>query len=274
MMSQTNIRKPSVSGQFYPAEADELLGLISAFSSNAPQKQEVIGCLVPHAGYIYSGKVAAQTLSGVNIKDTVILLGPNHTGNGPDFSLMPQGYWQTPLGNVEIDCRLAGLFLANSKYLKADIFAHIDEHSLEVVLPMLQYFKKDFKFVPITIKAGELTVLKKVAQELANVLIKNGLIRSSMFIASSDMTHYEPQKSAQKKDALAIEAITDLDEDKLDKVVRQADISMCGFAPAVVMLKAVKLLGAKKGKLVRYQTSGDVSGDTSSVVGYAGITIT
>ncbi len=272
-MSQANVRKPSVSGQFYPADADELLELISSFSNKAAQKQDAIGCLLPHAGYIYSGKVAIQTLSEIKIRDTLILLGPNHSGNGPDFSLMPQGYWQTPLGNVEIDFRLADLFLSNSKYLKVDTFAHIDEHSLEVLLPMLQYFKRDFKIVPITIKADELNVLKKVGQELAGVLIKHGLISSSMFIASSDMTHYEPQKSAQKKDALAVEAITALDEDKLEAVVRQADISMCGFAPTVVMLKAVKLLGAKKGRLVQYQTSGDVSGDTSSVVGYAGITI-
>ena len=272
-MKQCNIRKPSVSGQFYPSSPDDLCGLISSFAGKVGQKQDVLGAVLPHAGYIYSGRVATQTLAGVNIKDTVILLGPNHSGNGPAFSLMPQGYWQTPLGNVEIDSRLANLFLNSSKYLKADTFAHADEHSLEVELPILQYFRKDFKIIPVTIKTDELSILKIVAEELAEVIIKNNLIGSSMFIASSDMTHYEPQKSAEKKDALAIEAITALDEDKLEAQVKLSGISMCGFAPVAVLLRVARLLGAKKGKLIKYQTSGDANGDTSSVVGYAGITI-
>jgi len=186
---------------------------------------------------------------------------------------MPQGYWQTPFGNIEIDSRLANLFLSSSKYLKADTFAHMDEHSLEVELPILQYFKKDFKIVPIAIKADQLAILKIVADELAGVIIEHNLISSTMIIASSDMTHYEPQRVAEKKDALAIEAMIALDEDRLDAAVKESAISMCGFAPVVVLLRAARLLGAKKGKLVKYQTSGDASGDTSSVVGYAGITI-
>jgi len=273
MMKQTNIRKACVAGQFYPDERDELFALISSFVVKTAQRQDVLGCILPHAGYVYSGRVAAQTLSVVNIKDTVILLGPNHTGNGPAFSLMPQGYWQTPFGNVEIDSRMADLFLGSSKYLKADLFAHMDEHSLEVELPILQYFRKDFKIVPITIKTEELDALKMAAEELAGVIIKHNLISSCMFIASSDMTHYEPQKNAEKKDALAIEAITALDEDRLAQVVKKSAVSMCGFAPVSVLLKAARLLGAKQGRLVKYQTSGDASGDTSSVVGYAGITI-
>jgi hypothetical protein len=273
MTNQSNIRKARVAGQFYPDNPKALLDLISSFKFKAAQKHDVLGCLLPHAGYIYSGKVAAQTLAGVNIKDTVVLLGPNHSGNGPDFSLMPQGYWQTPLGNVEVDSRLANLFLSSSQYLKADTFAHIDEHSLEVELPILQYFRKDFKIVPITIKAQALDLLKTVADQLADVIIKHDLARSSMFICSSDMTHYEPQRIAERKDSLAIEAMLALDEDKLEAVVRKSDISMCGFAPAVVLLRVCRILGAKNGKLVKYQTSGDASGDISSVVGYAGITI-
>ena len=273
MTKQSNIRRPSVAGQFYPEEPDRLAELISSFIGKFAKKQDALGCLLPHAGYIYSGRVATETLSGVNIKDTLILLGPNHTGNGPAFSLMPQGYWQTPFGNIEIDSQLADLFLSSSKYLKADTLAHIDEHSLEVELPILQYFKKDFKFVPITIRSDELNVLKIVADELAGVFIKHNLINSCMFIASSDMTHYESQPVAEKKDALAIEAILALDEDKLEAVVRKYSISMCGFAPAAVLLRATKLLGAKRGRLIKYQTSGDASGDLSSVVGYAGITI-
>ncbi|MDD5561304.1 MAG: AmmeMemoRadiSam system protein B [Candidatus Omnitrophica bacterium] len=274
MMNQLNIRKPSAAGQFYPSQPDVILEMISSFGSGRiAQKQNAIGCMLPHAGYAYSGSVAVQTLSGISIKDTVILLGPNHYGSGPDFSLMVRGYWQTPLGNVEIDSRLANLFLSSSRYLEADTLAHTDEHSLEVELPMLQYFKKDFKIVPIVIKNDELDKLKIVADELAGVIIRNNLINSIIFVASSDMTHYESQKSAERKDAMAIEAITALDEDKLGAVVKRADISMCGFAAVAVLLRAARLLGAKKGRLVKYQTSGDVSGDTSSVVGYAGVTI-
>ena len=272
-MGTINLRKPVVAGQFYPADAKELKAMISAFADKSAQKSDCFGCILPHAGYIYSGKVAACTISGVKIKDTVVLLGPNHTGQGATFSIMPQGIWQTPLGNVEINSKLAGLFLDKSRYLEADSLAHLDEHSLEVELPILQYFRDDFKIVPIAIKAVDVFVLAEVAGELASVVIENNLKDSVILVASSDLTHYEPQASAEKKDALAIEAILDLDEKKLKTVTDKFEISMCGFAPIAILIKVAKLLGAKKGQLIKYQTSGDVSGDKSSVVGYAGITI-
>jgi len=272
-MNQSNIRKPTVAGQFYPADPKGLNGLISSFAPKDAQKEDVLGCILPHAGYTYSGRVAVQTLSRVNIKDTVVLLGPNHSGNGAIFSLMPQGFWQTPLGNVEINSELGNLFLKNSRHLEADALAHLDEHSLEVELPILQYFRSDFKIVPIAIKTDDLGMLKEVGEELACVISENTLKSSVMFIASSDMTHYEPQRSAEKKDRLAVEAIIALDENKLAQLVKEFDISMCGFAPVAVLIKAAKLLGAKQGELVKYQTSGDTSGDTTSVVGYAGIII-
>ncbi len=270
---ETNIRKPCVAGQFYPLDPKSLTKLISSFADKATQKNDVLGCMLPHAGYIYSGQVAVETISSVNIKDTVILLGPNHTGLGAAFSIMTEGIWQTPLGNIEIDQKLAKLFLDKSKYLKADILAHIDEHSLEVELPILQYFKSNFKIVPIALRTDDLSVLVKIAEELVSVIIENNLKSSVMFIASSDMTHYESEESAQKKDALAIEAIIALDENRLEVVVKESNISMCGFAPVSVLIKATKMLGAKTGKLIKYQTSGQTSGDFSSVVGYAGITI-
>jgi len=273
VIKETNIRKPCVAGQFYPLDAKSLTKLIFSFTDKATQKNDVLGCMLPHAGYIYSGKVAVETVSCVNIKDTIILLGPNHTGLGAAFSIMTEGIWQTPLGNIEIDHKLAILFLNKSRYLKADTLAHIDEHSLEVELPILQYFKNNFKIVPITFRADDLPTLVKIAEELASVIIENNLKSSVMFVASSDMTHYESQESAQKKDALAIDAITSLDENKLESVVKKSDISMCGFAPVSVLIKTTKMLGAKTGKLIKYQTSGQTSGDFSSVVGYAGITI-
>jgi len=273
MANELNLRQPCVSGQFYPSSAAEVNKLISILSGKSVHKQDVLGCVLPHAGYVYSGRVAARTLAQVNIKDTVILLGPNHSGNGAFFSLMPAGFWRTPLGDVEIDAELAGLFLSKSRYLKADTFAHLQEHSLEVELPLLQYFRKDFKIVPITIKSQDLSALRELAEELVYVIEENNLKRSVMFIASSDLTHYEPLSSAKKKDSLVIEAISDLDEYKLAEVIKEFDISMCGFAPVAVLIKAAKSLGAKQGELVKYQTSGEVSKDISSVVGYAGITI-
>ena len=272
-MSPINLRKPVVAGQFYPSVAKELKAMISSFVDKSTQKSDVLGCVLPHAGYIYSGKVAACTISGVKIKDTVVLLGPNHTGQGATFSIMPQGIWQTPLGNVEIDSKLAGLFLDKSRYLEVDSLAHLDEHSLEVELPILQYFKNDFKIVPIAIKTLDLSELDAVAQDMASVIIENDLKGSVMFMASSDLTHYEPQKNAEIKDALVIEAILSLDAQKLKARVQESEISMCGFAPIAILIKVAKLLGAKKGQLIKYQTSGDASGDKSSVVGYAGITI-
>jgi len=266
-------RKPAVCGQFYPSSAKDLNSMISSFAGKEAQKDDVIGCILPHAGYVYSGKVAVATISRIKIKDTVVLLGPNHTGLGANFSIMPQGTWQTPLGNVEINSQMANSFLSKSGYLEADALAHLEEHSLEVELPILQYFRRDFRIVPIAIKTDNLSILNEVAQSLAGVIIENNLKSSVIFIASSDLTHYEPQKSAEKKDTLAIEAITALDEQKLRLAIKEFDISLCGFAPIAILIKVAKILGAKAGKLIKYQTSGDANGDTSSVVGYAGITI-
>jgi hypothetical protein len=272
-MKPISLRKPVVAGQFYPAGAKDLKLLISSLSDKLAQKKEVLGCILPHAGYVYSGGVAAQTISGIKIKDTVVLLGPNHTGRGAVFAIMPQGIWQTPLGNIEINSHLAGLFLDKSRYLEADSLAHANEHSLEVELPILQYFRNDFKIVPIAVKTDNLTELDAVGQDLASVIIENGLKGSVMFIASSDLTHYEPQENAKIKDNLAIEAILALDGQKLKKRVQESEISMCGFAPIAILIKVAKLLGAKGGELIKYQTSGAARGDQSSVVGYAGITI-
>jgi len=272
-MGSINLRQPVVAGQFYPAGVKELKAMISSFVDKSAQKKDVLGCILPHAGYVYSGRVAVSTVSGIKIKDTVVLLGPNHTGRGATFSIMPEGSWRTPLGDVEINSRLAGLFLGKSRYLQADSLAHLDEHSLEVELPILQYFRNDFKIVPIAIKSDDLGQLNALGEELAAVIRENDLGSSVIFIASSDLTHYEAQEMAKAKDALAIEAILELDGQKLKAQVKKSDISMCGFAPIAILIKAAKLLGANKGELIKYQTSGDTSGDKSSVVGYAGITI-
>lgn len=272
-MALTNLRKPVVSGQFYPSEVKDLSSMIASFADRRAQKKDCLGVVLPHAGYVYSGNVATQTVSGISIKDNVVLLGPNHIGQGAILSIMPQGCWRTPLGDIEINAGLASLFLKKCRYLESDNLAHLGEHSLEVELPILQYFRKDFKIVPIAMMTDDLSLLNQLAQSLAGVIVENDLKSSTLFVASSDLTHYESEESAKRKDALAIEAIVSLDESKLESVVRKLSISMCGFAPVYVLIKTAKLLGAKGAKLIKYQTSGDATGDKSSVVGYAGITI-
>jgi len=265
------IRNPVVAGQFYPASASELKAMIKALVDEKAKREEVIGLISPHAGYIYSGPVAGAVISRTKFKDTFIIMGPNHTGSGRPFSIMTEGTWKTPLGEVKIDSELGKQILANSNYLQEDKTAHLYEHSIEVQLPFLQYFKSDFKLVPIVLAYASGAIYKEIGKELAKSVKE--LDRKVVIIASSDMTHYEPQESAQRKDTQAIEAILDLNEDELLKRVQELNITMCGYAPAVSLIAAAKELGATGAELVKYQTSGDTTGDYSSVVGYAGIII-
>lgn len=273
MMKKAIIREPVVSGRFYPDSALELKRQIESFMPASVQKTDVLGCILPHAGYIYSGRVAVETVSGINIKDTVILFGPSHTGMGAEFSIMTDGAWRTPLGDVLIDRDLAQALLKDSKYLKDDAVAHLSEHSLEVEIPILQYFRPGFKIVPVSLRSNDSSVLKEIGFGIGSLLRKMDLAGSVLLIASSDMTHYEPHEQARHKDSEAIKAILGLDEDGLVRKVESLQISMCGEAPVVALLCAVKAMGAKSAKLMKYQTSGEISGDYDSVVGYAGITI-
>jgi len=265
------IRNPVVAGQFYPASVSQLKAMIEGMVDEKVKKEEVIGLISPHAGYIYSGPVAGAVISRIRFKDTFIIIGPNHTGSGKPLSIMTQGAWKTPLGEVEIDSELGKQILATSSYLQEDKTAHLYEHSIEVQLPFLQYFKPDFKLVPIVLAYAGSAIYKEIGKKLAKAVKGSG--KRVVMIASSDMTHYEPQESAKKKDTKAIEAILDLNEDELLKRVDELNISMCGYAPAVSVIVAAKELGATGAELVKYQTSGDVTGDYSSVVGYAGIII-
>lgn len=272
-MQEDKIRMPAAAGQFYPASAAELKKLIEKFTPQKADKTDVVACILPHAGYIYSGRVAVETAAGINIKNKIILLGPNHTGYGADFSIFSSGKWATPLGEIEIDRQLAQGIMKQCDFLSDEPLAHQYEHSLEVELPILQYFKTSFKIVPITILCGDLEMLKKLGAGIAKAIKESQEEKSVMLVASSDMTHYEPQAVAEKKDRAAIEAITELDVDKLMRKIKELDITMCGYAPAIAVITAAKLLGAKNAKLIKYQTSGDTTGDRTSVVGYAGIII-
>lgn len=266
------IRQPVVAGQFYPNSPDRLKAMIEGLVSQEVAKEEVIGLVSPHAGYEYSGPVAGAVISRVKFKDTFVIMGPNHTGRGSPFSIMTEGVWQTPLGEVAIDSGLAKQILEASSYLEEDYAAHQYEHSIEVQLPLLQYFKPDIRFVPIVLSQANAEAYKEIGRRIA--LASKRLKRDIVIIASSDMTHYEPREIAQKKDAQAIDAILDLDEDELLRRVNEQNISMCGCAPVASLIAAARELGAKTAELVRYQTSGDTTGDYSTVVGYAGIIIT
>ena len=265
------MRKPVVAGQFYPASASELRKMLSTLVDEQAEKEEVIGLVSPHAGYIYSGAVAGAVISRIKFKDTFIILGPNHSGMGKPLSIMTEGKWKTPLGEVAIDAELGKQILASSRHLQEDAAAHQYEHSIEVQIPFLQYFKPDVRIVPITLAYAGANAFKEIGREMAQAVRE--LKREVVIMASSDMTHYEPQDSAKEKDSQAIDAILNLNEDELLRRVTELDISMCGYAPAVSLISAAKELGARTAELVKYQTSGDTTGDYSSVVGYAGIII-
>ena len=264
-------RKPVVAGQFYPQTEASLRKMLSKLVDTGSEKQDVKGVIMPHAGYVYSGHVAGTTVSKVELKKTAIILGTNHTGSGEPFSIMTKESWMTPLGEVKIDIEIAGSILKESALLKEDSLAHLHEHSIEVEVPFLQYLKSDIKIVPIVVSSRDIKEYQQLGREIAEGFKKVG--RAAFFVASTDFTHYEPRLAAEEKDRLAIDAILGLDEEKLFQVVKENNISMCGLAPTCTLIGICKNLGAKKAGLVKYQTSGDITGDHASVVGYGGILI-
>jgi len=266
------IRRPAFAGQFYPQTEASLRKMLSGLIDPVSEKQDAIGVIMPHAGYVYSGDVAGATISKVELKKTAIILGTNHTGRGEKFSIMTSGSWFTPLGEVKIDTEIAESILKESPLLKEDALAHSQEHSIEVEIPFLQYLRNDMRIVPIAISpSAELSECRSLGEGIANGFKKIG--RSGIFIASTDMTHYESKDAAHEKDRLAINAILSVDEEKLFNIVKENDLSMCGLPATCVLINICRNLGAKKAGLVKYQTSGDTSGDYSSVVGYAGMII-
>ncbi|ODS36849.1 MAG: AmmeMemoRadiSam system protein B [Candidatus Altiarchaeales archaeon WOR_SM1_86-2] len=267
------IRNPAVSGMFYPAGPRDLNTSIEKYIERDAQKDDVIGVMAPHAGYVYSGAVAAATYSRANLKgiDTFVILGPNHTGLGKASSIMLDGQWIMPFGDVLIDSILGKEILVHSKYLKSDFGAHLREHSIEVQIPFLQYFNKDFQLVPVVMADARLEVCRDIGKAIARGIKKTR--ERVMVIASSDLTHYEPQQAANEKDRIALDDVLRLDEEKLLEDVWKLNISMCGCAPTAAMIAASKELGAKEAELVKYMTSGDVSGDYGRVVGYGGVLI-
>lgn len=264
-------RKPAVAGQFYPQNKERLMKIISNLVDESKEKVSCIAVISPHAGYMYSGRVAGETFSVTLIPDTILILGPNHTGMGKAFSIMERGEWETPLGDIKINEELAQLIIEESSLVRVDPTAHLWEHSIEVQLPFLQYFNPNASFVPVCIQKTTYEQLEKFGEEIAEAIKRFG--KEVLIVASSDMSHYIPKEEAERKDWTALEKIENLNPHELYKVVEKEDISMCGIAPVVSALSASIKLGAKKGKVVSYATSGDITGDYSEVVGYAGVII-
>ncbi|MDL1955764.1 MAG: AmmeMemoRadiSam system protein B [Candidatus Desulfofervidus auxilii] len=265
------IRKPIVAGQFYPYEPDVLRDYMEEYIPKGLKKTEVIGIMVPHAGYVFCGKVAGEVYGRIIIPDTAIIIGPNHTGMGDAFAVMNKGSWLTPFGEVPINEELANLILKEERLFTIDEYAHRFEHSIEVQLPFLQYLKKDFSFVPIVLAHTLYSKCELLGNGLARAIKSYG--KPVLIIASSDMTHYESHEIAKKKDKLAIDKILSLNPNDLYDIVIAEHITMCGVIPTTVMLITAIALGAKKAELINYATSGDITGDLNQVVGYAGIIV-
>jgi hypothetical protein len=245
---------------------------LDQYLGNEPEKIEgALGCVVPHAGYMYSGHVAGAVFGRLPRRSTYIMLCPNHTGRGAPLAIMSSGEWLTPLGRVPVDSAMARLLRQACHLLMEDAEAHEDEHSLEVQLPFLQRSVGEFNFVPIAIGVGGYSALETLGHSIAQAVRPTA--SALMVIASSDMNHYEPDGLTREKDHKAIDKILALDPAGLYEVLRREDISMCGYGPTIAMLTAAKDLAAQRVQLIKYATSADTSGDRDAVVGYAGIVV-
>lgn len=265
------IRQPAVAGQFYPGSAIALRRELQRLIPAVSQKRPAVGAISPHAGYVYSGATAARLLAGIVIPQTVLILGPNHHGRGAAAALAPEDGWQTPLGVVPIEKKLAGLIQQKVPAVQRDGAAHLLEHSLEVQLPFLQFLQPNISIVPLCLGFGDYAGCELLGQGLAAAIQQ--FDKPVLILASSDMTHYESAESARQKDTLALTRVLELDSQGLVQVCRAKQISMCGVIPAAVMLVAAKVLGATQAELIDYTTSGEVTGDLQEVVAYAGVAV-
>ncbi len=269
------IRKPVAIGYFYPEGFNNIQDLIHSFNVTAPkEKIDAFGIISPHAGYVYSGKTAYAGFARVNIKNNIIIIGPNHTGMGAGYSVMDNGKYDFMDFSVLVNAELANAIIKeNGSPFVSDELAHIKEHSVEVQIPLIFNLKQDFKIVPIVVSFISYKDVLEAAKAIFNALKKLNLLGDVLIVASSDMTHYEPAESAKFKDDIAIKEILDLNPRGLYDKVIEHDITMCGFIPASIMLNVAKMAGRTKSELIGYTNSGDVTGDYSSVVGYSSIVI-
>jgi len=277
------VRRPCQAGMFYAGSPQSLKSQIEECFTHkiGPGKlpkvaekgpRSVNGLVCPHAGYMYSGPVAAHSYYNLALDgkpDIIVILGPNHVGQGSALAVMNEGVWRTPLGDVQVDTATADAIVGESKILDVDDSAHMLEHSVEVQLPFLQYlYGSSFRFVPIAFQMQDFESSREIGQATAKALAN----KNAVIIASSDMTHYEPHKNAEKKDRQALEMVEKMDEKQFHSFIENMGISACGYGPITALITAAKILGAKKAKLLCYATSGNITGDFSAVVGYASVT--
>ncbi|MDX2481818.1 MAG: AmmeMemoRadiSam system protein B [Desulfuromusa sp.] len=265
------IRQPAVSGSFYPANPDELSVQLDSLLNGEHKSRQVKGLIVPHAGYVYSGAVAGEVFTTAEIPQQVILIGPNHQGAGADIAISGADSWATPLGNVPLATALRDQLVNNIFELSVDDQAHKFEHSLEVMLPFLFHRQPKLQIVPIVL--GQLSLADCIQLGTAIAQVLKGWNEDVLLLASTDMNHFSTAATSEKLDFMAINAMTDYDPQRLYQIVRDNHISMCGVLPTITVMQAAQDLGATKCRLIRYAHSGQVNGDNSRVVGYAGLTL-
>ncbi len=269
-MDQT-VRSTAVAGAFYPGTRRELESQLYSLVPEEVAHHELLACIAPHAGYVYSGGVAGRLFAHLTVPRRVIILCPNHTGTGTRVAVAPHGGWSTPLGEQAVDLELAHRLVDAVPAAEFDSRAHWREHSIEVQLPFLMRRRPDLEIVPVCLKHLDLAECLELGRIIAELIAE--FDEPVGIVASSDMSHYQSDEIARTLDHLAIDAAIARDPGALYETVHREGITMCGVVPATVALVAANLLGAVGAHLVAYATSGDVSGDYSAVVGYAGVCI-
>lgn len=265
------IRLPAVAGQFYAQDPEALRAQVEGCLEPEAPKQDAVAIVVPHAGLMYSGRVAGAVYSRVNLPRTALLLGPNHWRLGAAASVAARGRWRIPLGEIPIEAELAKALLVGSRVLEEDEAGHAREHSLEVQLPFLARLRPEIRIVPVSLAETDLGYCRDIGQACARAL--KCAEPPVLLIVSTDLNHYESHAVSNRKDRMALDAILALDPDGLHRTVFRHDVSMCGLGPTVAALYALRDLGPRQASLVRYMTSGDVDGRRDRVVGYGGVII-
>ncbi len=258
---------------FYPSNRAALLKMLAEFVEARADAAPAVAAIAPHAGYVFSGGVAGAVYSRLVVPEDVILLSVNHGRSpGAEFALFDEGTWQTPLGDVHVATELVAAIVAACPMVASDPQAHSAEHSGEVHVPFLRYRNPAVRIAPICIMQSTLPALRDFGAALAQAV--EGFPRPVLLVASTDMTHFEPQQAATEKDHLVIEKILKLDEGAMWDTVRRHRISMCGHDPVAAAIAYAKARGATSAELIDYKTSGDSPyGSRNEVVGYAGIII-
>lgn len=270
-MPSRSIRMPAVAGSFYPADPEEIAKNIETYLGAATEDAEAIeaiGAVAPHAGWFYSGHVAGAVFASIKIPGTVVIIGPNHNRLGSEAALDSSTAWRFPFGDVEVDQDLTNEIAERIPAVKLDPSAHAHEHSLEVIIPFLHYKNRSVRIVPISLSSFDETLLERLGKGLAEILAGKDLL----IIASSDLSHYEPDETARSIDADTIRSIEKMEQ---ETVLRRAmkERALCGGGPVYTLLTAGKSLGAVETRLVKYATSGDITGERERVVGYAGFVV-